>query len=79
MPTLKKLLAKFNRTERKILEVLIDKVTSLDWHELDIKKLKGYQDIFRLRKRKIRIIFTKERKHISIIAIERRSEKTYNF
>jgi len=77
MPTLERLLAKFNKEDRKILEYLIDRIASLNWHSLNIKKLKGYQDIFRLRKGKIRIIFTKIGKNIRIINIERRKESTY--
>ena len=60
-----------------ILELLIDKIISLNWGSLDIKKLKGYQDIFRLRKGKLRIIFIKIGKNINIINIEHRKETTY--
>ena len=79
MPTIKKLISKFDKKDREILEYLIAKVISLDWHGLDIKKLQGYQNIFRLRKSKIRIIFAKDKKETSIISIERREDKTYNF
>ena len=77
MPTLKKLLSKLSREDRLILEHLIDRIISLNWANLDIKKLKGYRDIFRLRKGKLRIIFTKTGKNISVINIERRKETTY--
>lgn len=77
MPSVRKLLSKFNSGERKILELLIERLISLDWGGLDIKKLKGYQNIFRLRKGKIRIIFAKDKKEILILAIERRNERTY--
>ena len=79
MPDIKKLLAKFNRGERETLEILVEKIISLDWRGLDVKKLRGYQDIFRLRKGKIRIIFVKNEKYISILTIERRREDTYKF
>lgn len=79
MPLLSKLLSKFNKEERKIIEFLLERIISLNWRNLDIKKLRGYDDIFRVRKGKIRIIFTKGKKEIYIIAIERRSEKTYKF
>ncbi len=79
MPNLKKLLFRLNKEERKIVEFLIEKIISLNWHNLDIKKLKGYQNIFRVRKGKIRIIFTKDKKEIFVIAIERRRENTYKF
>jgi len=78
MPTLKKLLSRLSQKDRKVLELLIDRITSLNWRDLNIKKLKGYQDIFRLRKGKIRIIFVKIDRDIRIINIERRKENTYN-
>lgn len=79
MPTLRKLLSKFNREDREILESLIEKIISLNWRSLDIKKLQGYENIFRLRKGKFRIIFSKLKTDISIINLERRNEKTYRF
>jgi len=78
MPTLSKLLSKFNAEDRKILESAIVKIISLDWRNLDIKKLKGYQDIFRFRRGKLRIIFVKSNNIIRIINIERRKETTYS-
>ena len=77
MPTLKKLLSKFSKEDRLVLESLIEKITSSNWSGLDIKKLTGFQDIFRLRKGKIRIIFRKYKLVTSIINIERRKETTY--
>ena len=79
MPSLKRLLSKFSKEERKIIEFLIEKIISLNWRDLDVKKLRGYQNIFRVRKGKIRIIFTKDKKEISLIAVERRHEDTYKF
>ncbi|MEK7187373.1 MAG: type II toxin-antitoxin system RelE/ParE family toxin [Patescibacteria group bacterium] len=77
MPSLKKLLSKFTEEERKILETVIASIISLRWEVLDIKKLKGYQNVFRVRKGSLRIIFMKEEKDIFIMAIDRRSETTY--
>ena len=77
MPTLRKLLSKFSKEDRLILEHIIDRMISLSWDNLDIKKLKRYQDIFRVRKGKLRIIFIKTGKNISVINIERRKETTY--
>lgn len=55
----------------------METIVSLNWRNLDIKKLKGHQNIFRVRKGKIRIIFTKDKKEILIFSIERRREDTY--
>ena len=77
MSNLKKLLSKFNKQEREVIESLIETIISLRWDNLDVKKLKGHQNIFRVRKGKIRIIFAKGNKDIFIITIERRREDTY--
>jgi len=78
MPTLNKLLSKFNLEDRKILESVIAKIISLDWRNLDVQKLKSYRDIFRFRRGKLRIIFIKNGNIVRIINIERRKETTYN-
>lgn len=78
MPSLAKILSKFDAKERKILELLIADIIFLDWKNLDIKKLKGHKDIFRVRKGKMRIIFSQNSKDVNIIAIERRSDNTYD-
>ena len=77
MPSVKKLLSKFSREEREKLELFIKAINSLNWRNLDVKKLKGYQNIFRVRKGKIRIVFTKNKKDISILSIDRRHENIY--
>ncbi|MEX0877433.1 MAG: hypothetical protein WDZ40_01055 [Candidatus Spechtbacterales bacterium] len=77
MPPLRKLLSKFNKEERIILEKLIEKIISLDWRDLDVKKLKGHNSLFRVRKGQFRIIFIKTNDNISILAIERRNDNTY--
>jgi len=43
----------------------------------NIKKLKGREDIFRVRKGNLRIIYRIEKEEIFILTVERRSEKTY--
>jgi hypothetical protein len=35
---IKKLLSKFNKEEIGVITILIQKITSLDWNGLDIKK-----------------------------------------
>jgi len=77
MPSVKKLLSKFSREEREKLELFIEAINSLNWRNLDVKKLKGYQNIFRVRRGKIRIVFTKNKKDISILSIDRRHENIY--
>lgn len=44
---------------------------------LDIKKLKGHADIYRVRTGAVRIIFRKYKTSIELLEIARRNEKTY--
>lgn len=44
---------------------------------LDIRKLKGKKDMFRVRMGSIRIIFTLKDRQLNIISIGRRNDNTY--
>lgn len=77
MPKIEKLLSKFNKEEREAIESTIESIASFDWKNLDIKKLRGYDNVFRVRKGKLRIIFSKEKNSIFIFAIDRRNETIY--
>ncbi len=79
MPRLKKLLSKLSRAEARTAEILIEKIISLNWRNLDMKRLKGHHNIFRVRKGSIRVIFLEDRSGISILSVERRREDTYKF
>lgn len=79
MPSVKKLLSRFNKKEREDIELLIERIVSFKWDALDVKKLKGYRDIFRVRKGNIRVICRIEGRAVFVLAIERRNESTYKF
>jgi len=77
---MKKNLAKFPKKDRKLILALKKRILKNDLQGLDVKKLKGREDAFRVRKRNFRIIFAKDSNgDIVFIAIERRSDTTYNF
>ena len=64
--------------ERKAIKETIVKIEKGKLKDLDVKKLKERTDIFRVRKGGIRIIYRNiDANKVSILAIERRSEKTY--
>lgn len=77
MPELEKELAKLTAKERKNVRAILEKLDRGDFHGLNIKKLKGREDVFRVRKGNVRIIYRVSGKGKYILAIERRSEKTY--
>lgn len=74
---LTKQLAKLSTKERAIVKTMLLQLKTGDILGLQISRLKGHEDIFRLRKGRLRIIYRQVDDSIHILAIERRSEKTY--
>lgn len=80
MDKIEKALQKLTPEEQEIVKEILIKLKNGQFKSLNLKKLKGRNDIFRIRKGKIRIIYqTGPTGQISILAIERRSDTTYNF
>jgi len=79
MDKIAKALENLSVKERGSIKDTLLKVKDDSLANLDIKKLKGHDDIFRVRKGKLRIIFKRDKAgHISILTIERRSDNTYS-
>jgi len=78
MDKITKALAKFSLQEKKKINTILNNIKQGRLDTLDVKKLKGYNDVFRVRKGKLRIIFIKKEENISILTIEKRSDNTYN-
>ena len=74
---IKKLLAKLTVQERELVKLLILRIKLNDLVGLDIKRLKGHTDLFRIRKGRLRIVYRKKSNQFLIVRIDRRSEKTY--
>ncbi len=72
-----KALKKLKKKERVAVKSILTKIQKGEAEGLDMKKLKSHDDIFRVRKGKIRIIFRKNEESILILSIERRSDRTY--
>ena len=70
-------LAKFSVKERQLVKEILLQLKAGNLQGLRIAKLKGHQDIYRVRKGRLRIIYQQLDTGMQIIAIERRSEKTY--
>lgn len=80
MDKISKTLKKFTEKERNQIKQILQKINLGDFKNLDIKKLKGRDDIFRVRYGKIRIIYrTDMNKNIFVLAMERRNDNTYRF
>lgn len=73
-----KQLRRLTLKQRQKFEKLIEQILSGDTRNLDVKKLKGRDDVYRVRKGNFRIIFRIEKSdHVKIIAFENRSDTTY--
>jgi len=77
MDKINKELNKLDFKERQELRKILLKINNKNFQNLDIKKLKGRIDIFRIRKNNMRIIFHKTNSSVNILSIERRTSKTY--
>lgn len=81
MDRIEKALKKLTSKERDRVKIILSVLNSNNTNNmasLDIKKLKERNDIFRVRKGKIRILYrVDERGSIYILKISRRNEKTY--
>lgn len=78
MDTIEKALRKLSEKERGWVKEIVAKIVSNELEGLNVEKLAGHDDIFRIRKGDIRIIFRRDHNgRFFILKIGRRSEKTY--
>ncbi len=77
MDKIEKVLSKLNNNERQKVKNLLIKIKKNKLEDTDIKKLKGFNDIFRVRQGNWRIIFNK--KTNKVLTLERITETTYKF
>jgi mRNA-degrading endonuclease RelE of RelBE toxin-antitoxin system len=52
-------------------------IAKLNLDQLDVQRLCGMGDVYRVRKGKMRIIFRMKGDRVKLLAVERRSETTY--
>jgi len=79
MDKISKVLKKFSSKENKLVKLILEKIKKGDFKDLKIKKLKMQQDIYRIRKGRIRIIYRVKNKRIILLTVEKRSDNTYKF
>lgn len=77
MDKTQKFLLRLNRKEQKETINLLNLILTGNITGLDVKKLSGFKDVYRVRSGKIRIIFRRLDSDVSILEISRRNEKTY--
>lgn len=77
MDKISKALKKLDPKERDTIKKILLQLNQSDLTGLEITKLTGHRDLFRVRKGRHRIIFRRSKDEIFVLAVERRSERTY--
>lgn len=77
MDKIKKALNKLGPEEKQKIKIILLQINKGDFWNLDTKKLKGRDNVFRVCRGNIRIIFFKKNDSVKILVIERRGSKTY--
>ena len=77
MDKIEKLLSRLTSKEREDVRFLLASLARKEYKGIDVKKLKGRDNIFRVRKGALRIIYRVVVDAVFLLAIERRNEKTY--
>ncbi len=79
MDKISKVLKKLSQKEIKLVKNILTKLKINSLKGIKVQKLKGHENIFRIKKGKIRIIYKKNKEDkVFILTIERRSDNTYN-
>ena len=77
MDKLDKALQKLRPKEKEMFKRLLSDIRAGALSGYDLKKLKGRDDIYRIRKGGIRVIFCKTNNSFKILSLERRGDTTY--
>lgn len=72
-----KFLKRLNNKEFTAVEKVLQKILLRDTAGLDIKKLSGYRDVYRVRTGNVRVIFLDTGSYTEVLEISRRSDTTY--
>lgn len=74
---IQKFLGQLPERQRREIERLVERIIGGEIGGLDLKKLQGSKNVYRVRKGNFRIIYRMLDSEVFIIAIERRSKSTY--
>ena len=72
-----KRLNKLSRKDRDAAELVLARVKRGELKALHVKKLRGSDNLFRVRKGRVRVIFAVQGKNYEIIDVDLRSDTTY--
>ena len=78
MDRIEKALRALSDKEKTALRSILARILARDFLGLEVRKLRGYDAIYRVRKGRMRMLYRIERDGaVRILAVERRSDTTY--
>lgn len=77
MNELQKAIAKLPKEYRAAFDSLMIRLLARDLLGLNLAKLKGHKDVFRIKQGKLRIIFRMNQERLSVLQVGLRSERIY--
>ena len=78
MDKIEKFLRRLTRNERERIASVLVRIVAGEYSKIDVKKMKGYGNLYRARVGTIRIIFIEQNSKRRIIAVGRRDDRTYS-
>ena len=78
MDKILKFLKRLSKKELKKVLQILDDIEQGDTSHLDVKRLSGHKNIFRVRVGDVRILYIRPKTAYRLVSIERRSDTTYN-
>ena len=79
MDKIDKALSKLTFKEKERIKNIIKALQLGRFDNMNIKKLKGFKDVFRVRKGELRIVYQLLGRRIIILKVDKRKEDTYKF
>lgn len=78
MNELQKALAKLSKEHKEVFDYLALRLLARDFLGLNIAKLKGSKDIYRIKQGRLRVIFRMNGEQITVLSVGLRNENTYS-
>jgi mRNA-degrading endonuclease RelE of RelBE toxin-antitoxin system len=78
MNKIQKFINRLSKDRKSIIAEVVSKVVSGEFETLDVKKLKGRTNLFRVRVGRFRIFYKKHLGGYEIVDITNRDDNTYN-
>ncbi len=74
---IRKFVDRLTPKQREVAKLLILRVKLSDTEGLDVKRLQGHEDMYRVRKGRLRIVYLKNATEFRVVHMDWRDDQTY--